>query len=66
MELMSPLLLSLALSIPIVVLHAYYISLQTYVLRLDVIVNAIALVFVGWEALFGVLAAASFWRAARF
>jgi len=31
------------------ILHAYYIALQTYVLRIDIVMNAIAFVFTGLE-----------------
>ena len=40
---MTPLLLSWVLAAPITVLHAYYMSLQTYVLRVDLVINALAL-----------------------
>ena len=34
-----------------VIFHVYYLQLQTYVLRLDVVLQGIALAFVGVEAL---------------
>ena len=40
---MTPLLLSWVLAAPIIVLHSYYMSLQTYVLRVDLVINALAL-----------------------
>ena len=40
---------SLVLGIPILVAHSYYITLQTYVLRVDVVINAIAFILVGLE-----------------
>jgi hypothetical protein len=40
---MTPLVLSWVLAAPIIVLHAYYMSLQTYVLRVDLVINALAL-----------------------
>eukprot|EP01031_Cornospumella_fuschlensis_P041495 gene41496-50637_t len=47
---------SLLLAIPMIILHAYYIALQTYVLRVDVVLNAVALVFLGLQTLLSVLA----------
>lgn len=46
-------------------LYAYSLSLQTYVLRLDVIVSIVGLVFVGFEGLLSVGTAFSFYRAFR-
>ena len=43
-------------------LHVYYLYLQTYVLRLDVILNAIALAFLAAEVLIGIPATLTFWR----
>lgn len=45
---------AILLSLPMFVLHVYYIALQTYVLRVDVAMNAIALVFLGMETLMSV------------
>ena len=45
---------SIVLTIPITVLHAYYLDLQTYVLRVDIVLNAIALFFIACEALMSV------------
>lgn len=56
---------SLGLAVPVVLLYAYSLSLQTYVLRLDVIVAAIGLAFVGFEGLLGVGTALSFYQAFR-
>jgi hypothetical protein len=42
------------------------LRLQTYVLRLDEIINGIALAFVSVEVLFGILATLTFWRAQRY
>ena len=40
----------------------YYLSLQTYVTRLDVVLGSIALTFVGLEIILGLLATLSFLR----
>ena len=58
---MGPLLFSLCLGAPIVIFHVYYLQLQTYVLRLDAVVQGIALAFVGAEALLQVRAVCRFW-----
>eukprot|EP01040_Poterioochromonas_malhamensis_P000066 gene66-70_t len=47
----SPFGISLLLSMPMIVLHVYYITLQTYVLRVDLVINAIGLIFLGFEIL---------------
>lgn len=62
LELVGPSAFALVLAAPIVVLHVYYLYLQTYVLRLDLILNAIALAFVAAEVLVGIPAALTFWR----
>jgi len=64
-ELISPTFLSLCLAAPTIVFHSYMISLQVYVLRLDLIIHAIALIFVGVQVFFEILAILSFWRASR-
>lgn len=66
LELIGPTLFSLCLAAPVVAFYAYMIRLQTYVLRLDQIINGIGLAFVCWEVVFEVLAIATFWRAQRF
>ena len=62
LELAGPSIFALALAAPIAVLHVYYLYLQTYVLRLDVILNAIALAFLAAEVLIGIPATLTFWR----
>lgn len=56
---------SLGLAVPIILLYAFSLALQTYVLRLDVIVAIIGLVFVGSEGLLSVGTAVSFYHAFR-
>jgi hypothetical protein len=63
---MGPTLFSLALAAPVIIFHAYMVRLQTYVLRIDEVTNAIALCFVAAEVLFGLLALLTFWRAQRY
>ena len=58
-----PLLLFLLLCAPVLLGHVYFLSFQTYVMRLDAVINVIALVFVCCEillAFFIILAVLSF------
>jgi hypothetical protein len=48
---MPPLVGSLILGAGIIVLYVYYITLMTYILRVDVVLNAIGLFFTGLEML---------------
>jgi hypothetical protein len=66
LELVGPTLFSLLLSAPVIVFHAYMVQLQTYVLRLDQVINAIALAGVGVQVALGLAAALTFWRAQRY
>jgi transmembrane protein 216 len=54
---------SLLLAAPVIVFHIYFVALQTYVLRLDVIIQAIALAFVVFEVLFSGVALLNFTKA---
>lgn len=56
---------SLGLAVPSAFFYAYSVSLQMYVLRLDVIVGFIGIVFVGFEGILSVVTALSFYRAFR-
>ncbi|KAJ0399656.1 hypothetical protein P43SY_005262 [Pythium insidiosum] len=49
------LVLSIILAVPLVICNVFFVQLQTYVLRLDGIVNGIALAFLCWEVLLSVL-----------
>lgn len=62
---MRPLLFSWICAAPIIVLHAYYMSLQTYILRIDVVINALALTFVGLEVILSVLVFFTFFQTSR-
>nr|XP_033784585.1 transmembrane protein 216 isoform X1 [Geotrypetes seraphini] len=57
-----PLAISLGLMIPAAVMAVYYLLLQTYVLRLEAIVNIILLVFYALELLLSIVALISFSR----
>ena len=45
-EQIPPLIWSIALSIPMIVGFSFFLTIQTYVMRIDIILNTIALVFV--------------------
>lgn len=55
-------LVSIVLSIPAVVGALYLILWQTYVLRIDVILAAIQIVFIGLELVFGIISMITFAR----
>ena len=56
---------ALVLGCPIIVAHSYLIALQTYVLRVDVVINSIAFVVVGSEMIVGLIAYIQFFMATR-
>ncbi|XP_034038182.1 transmembrane protein 216 isoform X2 [Thalassophryne amazonica] len=53
---------SLVILLPCVTLAVYYLLLQTFVLRLEVILNAVLLCFYGLEFLLGLLSLSAFSR----
>ncbi|GMH91775.1 hypothetical protein TL16_g12150 [Triparma laevis f. inornata] len=61
-EQIPPLIWSIALSIPMIVGFCFFLTLQTYVMRIDIILNTIALVFVSLELLFSIFTSMSFYR----
>jgi len=56
---------SLVLGAPILVAHSYFITLQTYVLRVDVVINSIAFFLVGMEMLMSTLTLSQIFLASR-
>jgi hypothetical protein len=62
---MSGMFWSLVLGCPIIVAHSYFIALQTYVLRVDVVINSVAFVIVGIEMIVGLIAYSQFFMASR-
>ncbi|XP_036780988.1 transmembrane protein 216 isoform X4 [Manis pentadactyla] len=60
-----PLGISMALTFPSAMMASYYLLLQTYVLRLEAIMNSILLFFCGSELLLEVLTLAAFSRACQ-
>eukprot|EP00968_Pinguiococcus_pyrenoidosus_P011351 scaffold913_cov233-Pinguiococcus_pyrenoidosus.AAC.6 len=55
----------ICLTAPICVGYAYLLTLQTYVLRLDVVLCSLGLAFVGLEGLIGIFTCVQFMRAYR-
>ena len=56
---------ALLLGAPIITAHSYFIALQTYVLRVDLVINSIALVIVGIEMILGIIAYTAFFMQSR-
>ncbi|MFT7810155.1 transmembrane protein 216-like isoform X2 [Arapaima gigas] len=59
------LVLSVGVLVPCTVLSVYFLLLQTFVLRLEVIINAVLLCFYGPELLLGLTTLGTFSRCAR-
>ncbi|XP_067902235.1 transmembrane protein 80-like isoform X3 [Heterodontus francisci] len=57
-----PIVTSLILTIPSVMLSLYFLLWQTYVLKADVIINAILLVIYGLEGILDIIAVSAFAR----
>ena len=57
----EPLLMGLLFCIPIIALHGYYLDLQTYVTRVDRVLNALGLFFVCSEFAIGSITFGVFW-----
>eukprot|EP00802_Teleaulax_amphioxeia_P012109 Tamp_12147.p1 GENE.Tamp_12147~~Tamp_12147.p1 ORF type:complete len:185 (+),score=13.65 Tamp_12147:326-880(+) len=53
-------ILFMILSVPSVLVNVFYMELQTYVLRLDLILNIVCLAFIGLEIVVGILAVINF------
>ncbi|KXZ56115.1 hypothetical protein GPECTOR_2g998 [Gonium pectorale] len=61
-----PVIFSFILSMPLIAMYVYFIAFQTYVLKIDQLTNAIALIFMGIQMVFGILAMIRFIIASRF
>jgi len=66
MEAAGPLLYGTGLALPLAAYYAYYIAFQTYVLKIDVLLHAISLAFMGAQALLSLAASLRFLNAAKF
>ncbi|CAM9362212.1 unnamed protein product [Choristocarpus tenellus] len=64
-EQINPLLMSLSLAVPVIILYVYCLALQVYVLRLDVILSVIGIVFVTCEGILSLGTAVSFYNSFR-
>ena len=64
-ETVGPLVWSLVLSAPALVAYVYYLRLQIFVTRLDLVINAIGVGFVGLEVLLGLFTIVTFVKAQR-
>ena len=62
-ETIVPMLWSFMLAMTMIVLNIYYLREQTYVLRMDVVLNGISLVFISLEVLIGLATVFSFYKA---
>ncbi|KAF5839358.1 hypothetical protein DUNSADRAFT_1042 [Dunaliella salina] len=65
-EQVIPIIFSLVLALPLLAMYAYFIDFQTYVLKVDLILNGIALGFIGLQVLLSIFAAYRFATATRF
>ncbi|PNH04499.1 Transmembrane protein 216 [Tetrabaena socialis] len=61
-----PIIFSFILALPLVGMYVYYVAFQTFVLKVDRLMNAVALIFVGIQFVFGLLAIIRFILATRF
>ena len=59
----GPLVLSIVLSGPVIAMCIYYLTTQTYVLRVEQVLNGISLGFCGLQLLFSLMALVSFQQA---
>ena len=64
-EQLSSLVISFSLSVPIILGYAYFIALQTFVLKIDLILNSISFFFVGFELILSITTATNFYNAFR-
>mmetsp|Transcript_3683 Transcript_3683/g.5414 ORF Transcript_3683/g.5414 Transcript_3683/m.5414 type:complete len:149 (+) Transcript_3683:115-561(+) len=64
-EQLAPLVWSIAMSIPLLVGHSYFLRLQTYVLRFDVIINAVSVVFICVEFILSIITFIGLYRSFR-
>jgi len=62
----GPIFFSFFLALPILGMYVYFVAFQTYVLKIDQILNGAALAFIGLQLIFGLIAAIRFLMTARF
>mmetsp|Transcript_21674 Transcript_21674/g.69193 ORF Transcript_21674/g.69193 Transcript_21674/m.69193 type:complete len:114 (-) Transcript_21674:694-1035(-) len=61
-EQIGPLLWSVVLSVGVVILHVFFFNMQTYVLKVDRILNGMGIVFIALESLLMLLTSLTFYR----
>ncbi|GFR49327.1 hypothetical protein Agub_g11353 [Astrephomene gubernaculifera] len=62
----APIIFSTILAMPLLAMYIYFVGFQTYVLKIDQILNAISIIFMGIQLLFSVLVTVRFIMATRF
>lgn len=62
----APLFYSYVLALPLIGLYIYFLQFQTYALKIELLINAIALAFIGIQLLFAFWTTFLFIRASRF
>mmetsp|Transcript_23372 Transcript_23372/g.41342 ORF Transcript_23372/g.41342 Transcript_23372/m.41342 type:complete len:140 (+) Transcript_23372:194-613(+) len=65
-EQIGPMIWSLCLGIGVVVIHVFLFEMQTYVLRLDRILNGIGIFFISLESFLSILTSLTFYRDSKF
>lgn len=61
-ETIVPMIWSFVLAVSMIILNIYYLREQTYVLRMDIVLNAISLAFISLEVLIGLATVFSFYK----
>lgn len=64
-EQISPIVWAVAFAVPVVAFNIFNLTSQTYVLRLDQILNVVSLIFVGFEVFFSLITMLTFYRSGR-
>ena len=64
-EAVVPLVWQCGLSLPLFGAYLYYLNFQAYVLRLDQVLNVIAILFIALDFVFALVAALVFWHNRR-
>ena len=62
----GPLVLSIVLAGPVIAMCVYYLTTQTYVLRVEQVLNGVSLGFCGLQLLFSLMAIVTFQQAVSY
>ncbi|EFJ45879.1 hypothetical protein VOLCADRAFT_121132 [Volvox carteri f. nagariensis] len=65
-ESVGPIIFSCILAMPLLAMYVYFVAFQTYVLRIDQLLNGIAIAFVALQVVFAILTTVRFILATRF